>query len=49
MQVAHFPNEDPEQLKSVAFTNGKIISAELQLYRNLVLGKIDRGELEYAW
>lgn len=38
-----------EHIKHIAFTNQKLLAAELQLYSKLVLEKIDQGELEYEW
>ncbi|MGA7935327.1 MAG: hypothetical protein WCA35_17390 [Kovacikia sp.] len=38
-----------EQIKTIAFANKKLLSAEIELYSKLVLDKIERGELEYEW
>jgi hypothetical protein len=38
-----------EHLKSIAFANKKLLSAELHLYRTMVLDKVECGELEYEW
>lgn len=41
-------HDELEQIKSIAFTHEKIVPEALQLYSKLV-GKINRGELEYEW
>lgn len=38
-----------EHIKTIAFANKKLLSAEIHLYSKLVLDKIERGELEYEW
>jgi hypothetical protein len=38
-----------EHIKSIAFANKKLLLEELQLYRKLILDKIDQRELEYEW
>ena len=38
-----------EHIKNFALAHKKLIREELQLYRTLVLDKIERGELEYQW
>ncbi|NJL40312.1 MAG: hypothetical protein HC899_28865 [Leptolyngbyaceae cyanobacterium SM1_4_3] len=41
-------HEELEQIKSIAFAHKKIVPEALQLYSKLV-GKINRGELDYEW
>ncbi len=38
-----------EHIESIAFAHKKILPEGLQVYRKLVLDKIDQGELEYEW
>jgi prefoldin subunit 5 len=42
-------HDELEKIKTIAFAHKKLFPAGLQLYRKLVLDKIDRGELEYEW
>jgi pyruvate-formate lyase len=41
-------HDELEQIKTIAFAHQKIVPEALQLYSKLV-GKINRGELEYEW
>lgn len=42
-------HDELEHIKSIAFAHKKILPEGLQLYRKLVLNKIELGELEYEW
>jgi uncharacterized membrane protein YebE (DUF533 family) len=41
--------QEMEAIKAAQFADGKISIAELELYRTLVLEKIEQGELIYDW
>ncbi|MBD1867299.1 hypothetical protein H6F88_24530 [Oculatella sp. FACHB-28] len=41
-------HDELEHIKTIAFAHKKIVPEALQLYSKLV-GKINRGELEYEW
>lgn len=38
-----------EDIKSIAWADGKITRRELELYRTLISDKVAKGELEFEW
>lgn len=38
-----------DDIRAATFADKKVTVAELELYRKLVLDKIETGELEYEW
>lgn len=38
-----------DDIRAVTFANKTVTMAELTLYKNLVLDKIESGELQYDW
>ena len=42
-------HDELEHIENIAFAHKKLFPEGLQLYRKLVLDKIERGELEYEW
>jgi hypothetical protein len=41
--------QELDSIKAAQFADGKISIAELELYRTLILEKVEKGELEYEW
>ncbi|GET35964.1 MULTISPECIES: hypothetical protein [Microseira] len=41
--------QELETIKAAEWADGKISVEELELYRTLILEKIEKGELEYEW
>ncbi|HEY9849089.1 MAG TPA: hypothetical protein V6D28_06505 [Leptolyngbyaceae cyanobacterium] len=41
--------QELDNIRAVTFADRKVTVAELELYRKLVLDKIEKGELEYDW
>ena len=41
--------QELDAIKAAQFADGKISIAELELYRTLILERVEKGELEYEW